>query len=138
MIYYRFELPCIDYGFMTQKAVKAVMDEVRPYERVDFSKLTEDEINQYIEVWLSGLDREYIEEFASDVTLSDQFFIDTYLSLFRDPLAYQNEQLRLARALFFSPRGKTQLNPNGTSLAKQLEANVNAVLENEGTIEEAA
>ena len=71
MFYYSFKLPWIDHGFMTEKAVKAVMDEVNPCERVDFSKLTEDEINEYIEVWLSGLGREYVEEFASDVIFSD-------------------------------------------------------------------
>lgn len=131
-------LPYIDYGYMTEKSVQAVIDEVRPYERVNFDKLTDDEINEYMEAWLSGVDGYFFKEFQTDVITSDPFFIDTFLSLYTDPIAYQHEMLARARELFFRPMGRTSLNDMGLSLAKQLEANIHAYLESAGMIEDAA
>lgn len=137
-MYYSYDLPYIDHGYMTEKSVKAVMDEVRPYERVDMDKLTDDEMDEYIDAWLSGMSREYVEEFGSDTIMADPFFIDTYISLWRSPQAYAETITKRARDIFKQERTKTILNPFGLSLAKQLEENVNRVLEKEGDIEEAA
>lgn len=132
------DLPEIDYCYMPPESVKAVMDEFRPYERVELDKLADFELDEIIGAWLSALPRVCIEEFKLDTITSDPFFVDTYLSLFKDAEAYADRMTELAREKFKAPCDPTSLNPHGLSLAKRMVANMNAVLEADGTIEEAA
>lgn len=126
MIYYSFHLPFNDYCYMTEKAVKAVMDEVSPIDAVDFSKLADEEVDEYISAWQSGTAAEFIEEMMITVIGSDKFIKDTVSLLWTDSAEYAEEVKRHVRQWFLS------------DIAEQLEQNIAAVLVHEGYIAEDA
>ncbi|TNF09444.1 MAG: hypothetical protein EP323_00305 [Gammaproteobacteria bacterium] len=126
---YSIVLPYDDGDMMSEKSVKAVMDEMRPYEQVDFRKMPDEEIDEYIAAWLSGVKRQHLEEWFIDLLCSDAFLTDTILSLWTDPVEFQQTVLRKARDAFLEPSSKNSMNPNGASIAQQLEENISAILE---------
>jgi hypothetical protein len=123
---YNFELPETKTGYMTEKAVKQVMEEMRPESPVRFKAMPVDELDEYIAAWVAGTHQDFIEEMMIEVAYRDQFIKDTVSLLWTHPESHCEELKHNIRVWFLDKR------------ANDLEQNIEAVLDHENCNEDAA
>lgn len=120
------DLPHTDFTFLPDLAMKRLFEYHNGDEHLDFSKMSNEEIDCYIEVWLAHLIPSAVECFYDDAMANDLSRKETILQLYgfvSNKVAVERE---LIREDFIKPSENYK---KPWSWAHKIEDNVNAMIE---------
>lgn len=129
---YSFDLPHLDFTHLSDSIIEHVREYHKGTDPLDFSAMTDSEIDNYIEAWLAYLPTNALEEFYNDAMCSNKLIKDTILQAYSAPKEKAETEKWLIRLEFKRPSANLK---EPQPWAQKIEECVNCVLKNEWRVE---